>query len=322
MIDKIKLMNDNFNPDFILKSMRWKEVEIEKAPFKKGSQSMLYNDFKDGKRIMGLGILLTYNMKTETYSISIQGSIRKWYYKNNSRKDLNYNEFINCIELIGEKLGLKRNEIWGIFKITILEVGVTLLLKSYFHNIMNCFLKYRNSVRNDEYETTIYFDFKNYTIILYDKFIEMNKGQIWSKKEENIFSKFHYFRFEISVNKLSGSPFKKDFNNLEQLKNNWYILPKILESYLKKIEFVDLLSKEKEVELKSNSDFIKNMAFLGMKSIGLDKAIKKFNNIEMPNNKSKYFSNFINIYVSNISSDRDYRSELMYEFKKKTDRLV
>ena len=44
--------------------------------------------------------------------VFINGSIRKWYFDKNSRKDLNYFEFVNCIEILGSKLGLKKGEIW------------------------------------------------------------------------------------------------------------------------------------------------------------------------------------------------------------------
>lgn len=322
MIDKIKIMNDSFDPEFILQSLRWKDVEIENEPFKKHKKAMLYNSFSDGRRIMGLGVLLTENTKTKTYSVSVQGSIRKWYYKSNSRKDLKYIEFVHCIRLLEKKLGIKKNNIWESFKITVLEVGVTLLLKSDFHNVINCFVKYRNAERDNKHETTVYFKFQNYEILLYDKFSEMNRHPIWSKKENNVFDKFHFLRFEISITKISGTSFRKDFSNLALLKTNWDKLPKILETYLQKIEFVDLLSPQKNVIPKSNSQWIKKMIFLGIKSIGIDKAIEEFNNIEITNNKSKYFSDNISIYKSHISSKRDYRGEILLALKKKTDRLV
>jgi hypothetical protein len=321
MIDKIKLMNDNFNPDYILNNLRWKAVENDNLPNKKMLQARLYNDLKDKRKIMGLAILLTENLNTKTYSISIQGSIRKWYYKCNSRKDLSYTDFLDSINLLSIKLGLKQDVIWDTFKITNLELGITLLLKAEFHNIMDCFVKYQNAIRDNKFETTVYFKFKNYKILLYDKFIEINKGKIWGKNEKNIFNKFHFLRFEISVTKVSGTNFKNKYDTLELLKCNWNEIPKILYNYLDKIEFVDLISKEKKTETVTRIDFLNKLCFLGIKSNGIHKTIMDFNKLEIPNNKSKYFKDLMGIYKSNISTDRDYKAEILGELRKKTDRL-
>jgi len=318
MIDKIKLTNRNFNPEFLLDNYKWKNVEIGNDPLKKGLQSNLINKSKK----FSLRMLLTENLNTNIYSLSIDGSIRKWYFNANSRKDLKSIEFEDCVKLLGKKLGLKKGEVWKIFKITNLEIGVTLLLNSDFHEVMNCFVKLRNAKRNNEYESSIYFKFNNYEILIYDKFLEMNKGQIWTNTENNVFNKFHFFRFEISIKKISGTTFKEDYSTLESLKHNWIKLPVILETNLNKIEFVDLLSKEKEIKLNSLSEYNNYIKYLGMKSIGIIKTIEGFKQIGIKNNKSKYFKDLINNYRSHISSDRDYKAELMFELSKKTNRLI
>ena len=41
----------------------------------------------------------------------------------------------------------------------------------------------------------------------------------------------------------------------------------------------------------------------------------------LPNNKSKYFNDIMNIYKSHIISEIDYKAIILYELKKKTDRL-
>lgn len=322
MIDNIKIMDRNFNPEYILKNFRWREIEIDEDELpelkcKKGLQANL--TYKS--RMFSLRMLLTENIKTGTHTLSINGSIRKWYFNCNSRKDLNYLEFIDCIEILGKKLGLKKEDIWISFKITKLEVGVTLLLKYFTNDILNCFVKYRNAQRDNKFETTIYFKFNNYELLIYDKFIEMNKGKILGKNEKNILSKYFFFRFEISVIKVSGSTFKNNYDTLELLKFNWNNLPKLLQDYLTKIEFVDLISKEKKTKMETRVDLLNKLCYLGMKSIGIHKTILDFNNLNIPNNKSKHFNDLINIYKSNITSDRDYKAEILTELKKKTGRL-
>lgn len=325
MIDNIKIINSNFNCKHILNTLKWTIIHSESENIDSISKIMqkakLYNDYKNNKKIMGLRLLITENIKCNTFSISIQGSIRKWYFKSNSRKDLNYIEFLHCIELLEEKLGISKGEIWSDFKITNLEVGVTLLLKSKFRNIMDCFVKYRNSVRIDTYETSLYFKFKNYDILFYDKLKEISKGKIPNENEKNIIDKFYFLRFEVSVTKVSGSTFRKEFNSLELLKTNWNKLPNRLFRYMNEIDFIDVISEEKYLMIKSKSDFLNNLCYQGIKSIGIQRTIMDFAKLEIPNNKTKYFRDLMDIYKSNKSKKNDYKSELLEELKKKTDRL-
>ena len=323
MVDNIKIMDQDFNPDYILKNYKWKEIDFDEeenieSKFINGFQANLTNK----SRKFSLRMLLTENLKTETYTLSINGSIRKWYFDKNSRKDLNYFEFVNCIEILGSKLGLKKGEIWKKFKVTQLEIGITLLLKSFNNDILNCFVKYRNAKRDDKYVTTIYFKFNNYHLKIYDKLLEMKKRSGLTKSDNNIINKFLLLRFEIGIEKISGSPFAKKYDNLFLLKSYWNILPNELHNYLDNIKFVDTISKKKVIEEKiSYNDFLKWNVFTKMKFGGLYQTITDFNNMVLPNNKSKNFNDLMNIYKSNIISEKDYKAIILYELKKKTDRL-
>jgi len=318
MIDRIKLMAKDVDTNFLLNNFQWKDTTIDDAPFKEGKQANLNN--KSSR--YGLRMLLSKNLNTETYTLTIDGSIRKWYLNENDRRDLNIIQFEDCIELLGKKIGLKQGEVWKTFKITALEVGVTLLLKSCFRNIMHCFVKYRNADRCDKFKTTIYFRFKNYEILLYDKFDQMKGNKIWTKKETNIFNKFHFLRFEISATKVSNTTFAKKFDTLELVKNNWSKLSIILNEYLNKMEFIDLISDANLNESNTILDINRQIKFSGMKSIGILNIIEAFKKIEQKNNKSKRLSELLNIYRSFISTDRDYKSELIFALKKKTDKLI
>ena len=310
-------MAKDIDANFLLNNFQWKDATIDDAPFKEGKQANLNN--KSSR--YGLRMLLSKNLNTETYTLTIDGSIRKWYLNENGRRDLNVIQFEDCIELLGKKIGLKQGEVWKIFKVTALEVGVTLLLKSCFRNIMDCFVKYRNANRCDKFKTTVYFHFKNYDILLYDKFDQMKGNKILTKKETNIFNKFHFLRFEISATKVSNTTFAKRFDTLELIKNNWSELSIILTEYLNKMEFIDLISSENLAEPKTVLDFNRQIKFLGMKSKGILNTIEAFRKIEQKNNRSKHLNELFNIYRSFISNDRDYKGELLLALKKKTDRL-
>ncbi|WP_284652109.1 phage/plasmid replication domain-containing protein [Flavobacterium terrisoli] len=318
MIDRIKIMANDFSPEFLLNNYHWRETPIENEPFKLGQISYLVNK----SRLFRLRMLLTENLKTGKYSLSIDGSIRKWYFGKNSRSDLTFTEFYDCIEVLGRKLGLKKNEIWKVFKVTQLEIGVTLMLKALSNDVLDCFVRCRNAKIDRRYETTLNFNFGNYSLKMYDKFIEMNQNKIWSKKMKVVLDKYLMLRFEINVDKMSGTTLRRKFDTLELIKTDWNKLPQMLHDYVDKIEFVDLLSQERKLERATGIDFYNSLCYSEMKSRGIHKTIMDFNETVVSNNKSKEFRKLMSIYKSNITSERDYKGEIMLGLTKKTARLI
>src|SRR5690606_10170527 len=140
MIDSIKIMLNDYNPKE--DTISWKEYKKEEFSNKILYKGLLYNSKFDKKKFP-LRLLLTTNEKTEKFSLSIIGSIRKWYYQKNSRIDLKPDEFIDCIRLMSDELSLDFETFLINGKITELEVGITLLLKSEMRDINDCFVKYR-----------------------------------------------------------------------------------------------------------------------------------------------------------------------------------
>ena len=187
--------------------------------------------------------------------------------------------------------------------------------------INDCFVKYRNAEREVFEETTLYFHFENYKLVFYEKFLEMNKNQIWTEKEKRIFDKFHLLRFEISANKVSGTMFNGKFDTLEKIRDNWNLLPLVIEKYINEIDFVDVISKEKELEINTYSDLTKFFTFLGIKKYGVTKSIGLFNESIKSSNKSRMLKGFLDIYRSNITDESNPKAKLMLELKKKLDRL-
>lgn len=318
MIDSIKIMLNDYNPKE--DTISWKEYKKEKFPNKVLYKGLLFNS-KFDKRKFPLRLLLTTNEKTEKFSLSIIGSIRKWYYQKNSRIDLKPDEFIDCIRLMSDELSLDFETFLINGKITELEVGITLLLKSEMRDINDCFVKYRNAEREVFEETTLYFHFENYKLVFYDKFLEINKNKILTEKEKRVFDKFHFLRFEVSAEKVSGTMFKGKFDTLEKIRDNWNLLPSVIEKYINDIVFVDMISKEKELEINSYSDLTKYFTFLGIKKYGVTKSIDLFDKTIQSSNKSKMLKGFLDMYRSNITDESDPKAKLLIEVKKKLDRL-
>lgn len=317
MLDKIKIILKNYSPS---ERIKWKDKVVENCPPEKYFYTgKIYNNQFPRKRF-SLKLLLTADEKNDVFSLSINGSIRKWYYQKNSRKDLNFEEFIDCIELIAKELNTDvKNLLNG--KITQLEVGLTLLLKSEMRDINDCFVKYRNAEREVVEETSLYFHFTNYNLIFYDKFIEMNKNKIWSDIEKNVFKKFYFLRFEINAKKVSGTTFKNKFDTIDKIRDNWNTIPPVIEKYINDVVFVDVISKDKKTEINDYTDFVNYLTFLGIKKYGVIESVNLFDKSINTNNKKKKLEEFINIYRGNITNEFDFKGKLLVELKKKLSRL-
>ncbi|RED26934.1 hypothetical protein BD847_0865 [Flavobacterium cutihirudinis] len=317
MIDKIKISLNDYSPN---DNINWKSKEVKNCPPEKYFyKAKLYNS-KFATKKFPLKLLLTANEKNNIFSLNIRGSIRKWYYQENSRKDLNSNEFDKCLKFIAEELNTELKTLLK-GKITQLEVGVTLLLKSEMRNLIDCFVKYRNAERKIVKKTSLYFHFKNYNLIFYDKYLEINNNDIRPQKKRNVFNKFYLFRFEVNAKKVSGTILKSKFNTLEKLRNNWNQLPPMLEKYIDDIVFVDVISKEKETDIKDYPDFINHIAYMGIKKYGVIESINLFNKFVNTSNKKKKLEDFINIYRSNVTNELDLKRKLSTALAKKLDRL-
>ena len=317
MVDNIKIILKDYSPS---ENITWKPKKVDNCPDEKYFYNARIYNRRFPKKSFSLKLLLTADEKNDTFSLSIKGSIRKWYYQNNSRKDLNFEEYIDCLKLIAKELDTDFKKLLT-GKVTKVELGLTLLLKSEMRGINDCFIKYRNGEREVVEKTSLYFHFTNYKLIFYDKFLEMNKNSIRDEIKENVFKKFYFLRFEMNAKKVSGTTFKGKFDTLERIKENWNLIPPAIEKYFNDIVFVNVISKEKKVELKEYSDFVNYLTFLGIKKYGVIESVKLFDESVITNNKKKKLEEFINIYRTNITDDFDYKGKLLVELKKKLDRL-
>jgi DNA-binding Lrp family transcriptional regulator len=316
MIDKVKIHLNGYSPN---DNITWKETTVEDCPDKFFYNAKLYNSAFPKKKF-SLKLLLTADEENDTFDLRINGSIRKWYYQKNSRKDLNYEEFIDCIRLLAKELGTTKKRILA-GKVNKVEIGVTLLLKAKMRGINDCFVKYRNAEREVFEETTLYFKFANYKLVFYDKFLEINKNTIWSDVQKKVFETFYFLRFEINAKKVSGTTFKDKFDTVERIKENWNQLPGVIEKYITKVVFVDVISKERIIDINDYTSFIKHLTYLGIKEYGIIESLNLLDKSLSTNNKKKKIDQFIDIYRANVTDDIDLKAILLVELRKKLDRL-
>lgn len=324
MIDKIKIIVKDVNINYLRNNYNWQEKkDIDKENVIPSSKRLYRYNLTHKSKTFKLRLLLTENLKTKQTTLSIDGSIRKWYFGKNTRKDLNYKEFIECIEIIESKIGLKEGEIWLKSNITKLEIGVTLLLRNFTIDILNCFVKYKQAKRDISYVTTLYFKQTNYELKFYDKYLEIHKKDKKKliKYNEVISKKLLLLRFEISIEKVSDPAFKTKYKNLQTLKSNWNQIPKDLNNYLKNITFLDIYADEKKI-VPNNITALKNYAYyVYTKEVGITETIKIISNFENNTNKSKHMNELQYIYNTLTCNKNNYRRKILCELDKKTKRL-
>ncbi|HEY6141961.1 MAG TPA: hypothetical protein VIV55_00855 [Flavobacterium sp.] len=172
--------------------------------------AFLYNS-RVSRRKYPLKLLLTANKREDKFSLSISGNIRKWYRQKNSKKDLKYDEFIDCIRIIAKGIQVEEDVLLKM-EITKLVAGTSLLLKSEKRDLNNSLIK-------------------NGTV------------------EKEYFKKIYFLRFDLSTNQIKASTFIDKFDTLKKVRDNWNHIPLIIETHLTDVVFADVISKNKKPKL-------------------------------------------------------------------------
>lgn len=321
-MDRIKIKISDF--EVIDHHDLWGNLKKSKFPDRYILSRVIVNEQADEKRPHRIKLMMYYDSVKDKFTIGFNGSIRKWYFGKNTRKDLSYLQFLECIKLLSSKIGIREQDLWNA-KITQLESGITLLLNNKFKDLDKCFLRHRTFDKSYR-GSTLYFKGKNYNLKIYDKYTEINKNDKSFYEDVikmQVLNKFYFFRFEVNVRKVSGVPFyKKNASTLEDVKKNWNTIILQLQNYIDIVDFVDLISPEKKIDLSAFSKQF-NKKYIQLKAIqknGIEAEITNIQN-RMGANKSRDIKLFLRDIRRYITKEIDLKSELLLELKKKTNRL-
>jgi hypothetical protein len=109
---------------------------------------------------------------------------------------------------------------------------------------------------------------------------------------------------------------------LGDVKKNWNAIVLQLQNYIDVVDFLDLISPEKKIDLSvANKQF--NKKYVQLKAIqknGIEDEITNIQN-RMGANKSRDIKLFLRDIRRYITKEIDLKSELLLELKKKTNRL-
>ena len=140
-----------------------------------------------------------------------------------------------------------------------------------------------------------------------------------------ILNNFYFFRFEVTVRKVSGVSFyKKNASTLNDVKKNWNTIILQLQNFIDNIDFVDFISPDRIIDFPNLStlDKKKYLKFKEIQKNGFYEELRKIE--DQPSaNKSRNIKSFFRDYRRYITNDMiDLKSEFLLELKKKTNRLV
>lgn len=302
-MDKVKIYIENF---VTLCSRKWKYRGDGNYPGQKLYTLKLYNP-EASKKQYAILLCKVVNEDTGEEFIVFENSIRKWYFGRNTRQNLKRSQYIDCIRLLSEGIGVREVDLWDA-RVTTFEIGVNLLLNKKFKNLNDCLVRYRN-LKRKEIKTSVYFHAQNFNLKIYDKWSEMFKSKQMNIYQERFAANFHLVRVELEVEKMHGF-FKEKASTLGNIRDNWDELFKKLVWYIKGIDFVDRISPPlEEVNVKTVSDFY-SYHFYRRINKNFFKNLAKFESLSFTqNNKSSEIDNFLSLFERGISKVRDFKVE-------------
>lgn len=238
--------------------------------------------------------------------------------------DLSYVKFEKMINKYAKEFAVEENKFWKA-RVTKLELGVTLRLKSSMKGILSCFDSFDGL--NDKHiygNDGISFIGENFSVSFYDKIEKMYKNnelftKIKSKKKlkSQMTKDVYYLRFELKIEKVSGfykGNFHEKINHLKSIRDNWNHLCQSLVQLYSDVKYIDVLSPEIEDTISGEERTPMNnfLKFKGIQSVGKD----VFFNQLLPMMKQSQMSKFRSEYRKFYNDyERKFRYGYQEEFK-------
>ena len=312
MVDKCKAYERNFKGEILFGNLVYENIDkFGKETYK------LYSPFSASDETVYLNVAVKKD--NGLTSVEVKGNFRKWYFGLNNLGDLNGSNFEKCISEISKRLFGNEETFWY-FKITQVELGVTLKLPVKYADISNAFVSYCNFKKIWHEDETSSFVGDAYTVTVYNKGLEVlngrkNKFGASLKKPraiEKLSAQKSFIRFEIKITKLSKYvEFKEMFSSLRDLYLNWNNVLDSSHKVFKKITYVDTMSPDHIEIIKGKRNTIVNEFFL-WQSIRHLKPMRTMSLLENihPSDKKKWKERFAN-YNRKFSSAEGINKEDM-----------
>ena len=225
------------------------------------------------------GIFFTVKIrcKNDNVFLSIEGSIRKWWFGMNGFQDLDYFNFEKAIEAIGKELLGDKNVLWG-YRVSILELGVNVQLPVICREYVDCYGGY-STFRKIWYEgETIVFEGKDsYSMIVYNKGAEIVSKRSAKKSKKNpepikkLNTRATWLRYELKTAKLSKVAILRDLANTPGgILTNWDEIFNLLHEKIKNLKLIDntLPTHTDDFKAKNKTELKNYLINMGMLVVG------------------------------------------------------
>lgn len=294
MVDYFKVIGAVFNLTFNGHCQLQEKLEGERLRYK------IYND--------DFSEYLNLIYKVGSVNVTIDGNLRKWKFGSKAIiRDLAYDNFVECIELIAERIGATKNEIWSFYTRRI-EFGTNLNVGLKYRNVFDAILGYGKLQRVMRGESSLYFEGKKYKIKFYSKVEDIYSKRKMNKKVGRILSqKGMVLRVEIVIKSKSAMHYKEKIHTLGDIKDNFnYILYEVWLKIFDRVRVANTLSVTKEISPKSMTltEIKEYIIHCSLKEKGLPESItflKTYSKYNKPNEKEE----LIRIFEKYQTNDMD-----------------
>ncbi len=217
---------------------------------------------------------------THTNSTAVNGSIRKFYFGENSIEDFEYSwQFKHALYLLSEELKIPYMKILECCVYTI-EIGKNFLVNVSPSAIVSSIQKF-SLERCNKYKESIIFTGSNYDFIIYDKIIEIVKNNSGINKElvKEKYKNVYYLRIELQLKKrkeIRAKLCNPNFETLHDVLALFDVFPYLLFHEIKCLEFSEKrLDAINGFEGKSINEFKEYLFAIGINRFGLDNVLNK-----------------------------------------------
>lgn len=252
-----------------------------------------------------------------TSNCYIQGSLRRWHYgKLAASRDLNKSALIKVMNIISEITEIPQGTIlYG--EINRVELGMNTKLKREHELFIPSLMRYGSLRRKQFGLETVGFLGTKKSIICYDKSKEVCKRYLKKKQSDRILAKHLILRTEIKIHAKSGVSYGNKLQNLKEIIINWdFLLDSLNTTFIDDVEKIDLFSTDLDLTgtKLSYSQQLRCLAYVGMKTIGMNNVLTFINNTSAHRSKnSEHRSKIFEIYHTYKSNSKQNLINEIYD---------
>lgn len=247
------------------KNLSFEKLIRTKTNFDFGKKHLLFRNDERTENDWHLSVFI--KQEGSRKSLYILGSIRKWFYGKHTFRDLTKEDFVECIDLITERLGLSENEMWGA-KTMNGEISLSLILKSDMAFFLNTFVDYKGFEPLRRGSSYLAFLGNAKTLKFYNAGRKIWKEKGFSEEKMNrIESYFLRFRVEVKIEDLLRVEKRMGemMRTTGMILKHWEEIYAYLRMYVATVECYGISSAER-IELKGGSrkDYLNHLLKAGV----------------------------------------------------------